>query len=107
MRTRWLAFVGAVLVYLIGTYHRFVWDIQHVCSQVHGTRFDPATRSGDVFFPISQRCNTDDDLVPAFVNPTTIALVILAIGATIVAWSTAPATPEPTDTASGEVEPTR
>lgn len=103
-KTRLLALLGAVLVYLIGTYHRFVWDIDYVCSQVHGQSFDPATSSGDAFFPISQRCNADYDLVPAFVNPTIVALTALAIVAAIVAWRTPPATPKPTDTPSGEVE---
>lgn len=100
-RTRFLALLGVVLVYLIGTSYRFAWDIEETCRLGHGQSFDPATISGDALFPISQRCNADYDLVPAFVNPTIIALTALAIAATIVTWRTRPA-PRPGSSDAGE-----
>lgn len=92
VRTAALALLGAGIVFVIGTSYRVVWDLEETCRLTHGQRFDPATASSRSLLPLSQPCNASYDLVPAFVNPTLVALTALAITAAVVA-ALAPKTP--------------
>lgn len=89
VRTAVLALLGAGILVVIGTYHRFAWDIYELC-QVKGQRYDPATASAGTVFPISQRCNADYDLVPGWINPSLVVLLVLAVIMAIVAVTAPP-----------------
>ena len=98
--TRLVAVLGAGLLYLIGTAHRFVWDIQEACQLGHGQTYDASTSSGDALFPLTRRCNAEYDLVPAFINPGIIILTALAVVAAIIAWRTPRPTAETSEASS-------
>ncbi|CAM5645998.1 Integral membrane protein OS=Streptomyces fumanus OX=67302 GN=GCM10018772_38650 PE=4 SV=1 [Streptomyces fumanus] len=58
-------------------------DLREACEYDHGVRFDDKWNDAHYaesqqFFPLHARCNADVDLVPAWINPTIIALVLLA-----------------------------
>lgn len=95
-----LAPLGAGGVYLVGLAHAFVWDIQETCQLGRGERYDPSAATGGTFFPLSQRCNADYDLVPGFINPTVVGLLVLAIVAAILATNTPPAPTDPSQQTS-------
>ncbi|MFJ3723918.1 hypothetical protein ACIPYQ_15275 [Streptomyces sp. NPDC090045] len=60
--------------YLVGLTHLLVLDIREMCELTLHTRFDPDEHV-ETLLPLSNTCNADDDLVPAYVNP---ALAVLA-----------------------------
>ncbi len=59
-------------------------DVEETCEQ-RGVRYDDAYRTEhwrepSRWFPLHNRCNADHDLVPAFVNPTLVAVAVLLLG---------------------------
>ncbi|MET9918129.1 hypothetical protein ABZZ04_13690 [Streptomyces sp. NPDC006435] len=95
--SRWherpLALIGAALT--VGGFTVVVWvlgvfagglDVRETCELTHHTTYDQAWRDrtgadGTSYFPLANACNEQVDLVPAWVNPTIVVLVVLAVGA--------------------------
>ncbi|MCC8250067.1 hypothetical protein [Saccharothrix luteola] len=68
--------LAAFLVYAWGAIHLYTPDVRETCDLEHGG-WDPA--HGQVtYFPLSRRCNAYQDLVPAYVNPTVVVLLVAA-----------------------------
>jgi hypothetical protein len=59
-------------------------DLREACEYDHGVPFDDKWNDAHYaesqrLFPLHARCNADVDLVPAWINPTIIALVLLSV----------------------------
>ena len=59
-------------------------DVRETCAE-RGVRYDDAYRTehwreASRWFPLHNRCNAQHDLVPAFVNPTLVAVAVLLLG---------------------------
>ena len=59
-------------------------DAREACAE-RGAPYDEGYRSEhwsepSRLFPLHNRCNTDYDLVPAFVNPTLVVVAVLLVG---------------------------
>jgi len=68
---------AALLVYAWGAIHLYTPDVRETCDLEHGG-WDRA--HGQVtYFPLSRRCNAQHDLVPAYVNPTVVVLLVVAV----------------------------
>jgi hypothetical protein len=72
-----LALLAAVLMYVWGAWHLFVWNIEELCTVIHHEPYDPQ-HSGVSFVPLARKCNQAYDLVPGYVNPTVVTMLILA-----------------------------
>jgi uncharacterized membrane protein YfcA len=77
-----LAAVGFV-TWFIGIFSGGL-DPGEACAQ-RGVRYDHAYRAEhwrepSRWFPLHNKCNAHHDLVPAFVNPTLIAVAVLLVG---------------------------
>ncbi|MER6498699.1 hypothetical protein ABT218_04680 [Streptomyces sp. NPDC001455] len=92
-----VALLGAALIF--GSLAANVWgfgifsgglDVQETCELTLHTTYDQAWRDrtgadGTSYFPLSDACNEHVVLVPAWVNPTIVALAVLAVGAIVLA----------------------
>ncbi|MFB7917543.1 hypothetical protein [Streptomyces sp. NPDC056061] len=92
-----VALLGAALIF--GSLAANVWgfgifsgglDVQETCELTLHTTYDQAYRDrtgadGTSYFPLSDACNEHVGLVPAWVNPTIVALAVLAVGALVLA----------------------
>nr|WP_042194605.1 hypothetical protein [Kibdelosporangium sp. MJ126-NF4]CEL21430.1 hypothetical protein [Kibdelosporangium sp. MJ126-NF4]CTQ96003.1 hypothetical protein [Kibdelosporangium sp. MJ126-NF4] len=65
----------ALVVYAWGAMSMFTLDTEEVCRLVHHERYDPGV-AGEHYFPLSKRCNGGFDLVPSWVNPTVVVLLV-------------------------------
>ncbi|GGJ13176.1 hypothetical protein [Streptomyces brasiliensis] len=77
-----LAAVG-FFTWIIGAFSGGL-DVGESCA-LRGIRYDDAYRAEhwrepSRWFPLHNRCNADHDLVPAFVNPTLVAVAVLLLG---------------------------
>jgi predicted PurR-regulated permease PerM len=88
-RPRWWVFPAVVLA-AVGFVTWFVGifsgglDVAETCAE-RGYRYDDAYRSEhwrepSSWFPLHNKCDAEHDLVPAFVNPTLVAVVVLLLG---------------------------
>ncbi|MFF3732081.1 hypothetical protein ACFYXM_17590 [Streptomyces sp. NPDC002476] len=92
-----VALLGAALIF--GSLAANVWgfgifsgglDVQETCELTLHTTYDQAWRDrtgvdGTSYFPLSDACNEHVGLVPSWVNPTIVALAVLAVGALVLA----------------------
>ncbi|MGW2085222.1 hypothetical protein [Streptomyces sp. NPDC001880] len=88
-----VALVGAALIF--GSLASMVWgfgifsgglDVRETCELTLHTTYDQAWRDrtgadGTSYFPLADACNEHVSLVPAWVNPTIVALAVLAVSA--------------------------
>ncbi|MFE7748384.1 hypothetical protein [Streptomyces sp. NPDC057428] len=97
-RPVWWAFPAVVLTGL-GCVVRFVGvfssglDVREACAS-RGAPYDEAYRSESwrepsQWFPLHNRCNAEFDLVPAWVNPSLVAIALLLVGCAAGAVATA------------------
>ena len=68
--------IAAVLLYAWGAAHMFTMDIGETCKLTYGQRWDP-DYTGASLFPLSSKCNASFDLVPTYVNPGVVGLLVL------------------------------
>ncbi|MFD6425955.1 hypothetical protein [Streptomyces sp. NPDC060198] len=77
-----MAVLNAATVWFLGV-SRSGLDIRQSCEQGNGLRFDEAWNEAHYsesqsFFPLHAKCSATVDLVPAWVNPAVVTLVLLA-----------------------------
>jgi len=72
------ALLAAFLVYGWGAEHMFTPDIADSCGYDEIYRMPPEYQYDVRYFPLSRKCDATTDLVPAYVNPTVLALLGLA-----------------------------
>jgi len=79
----WISVLNAVTVWLLG-FSRTGLDLKESCEYKNGVPFDD--KWNDVHymesqgvFPLHAKCNATVDLVPAWINPTVIALTLLSV----------------------------
>lgn len=88
-RPGWWVFPAVVLagagcvVWFVGAFSGGL-DVREACAE-RGVPYDDAYRAEhwrepSRWFPLHNRCNAGDDLVPAFVNPTLVAVAVLLVG---------------------------
>lgn len=68
--------IAAVGLYAWGAAHMFTMDIGETCKLTYGQQWDP-DYTGESLFPLSSKCNASFDLVPAYVNPGVVGLLVL------------------------------
>jgi hypothetical protein len=78
-----LLLLGAGVVYLIGSLSGASLDPEEACHKA-GQTYDRAYRRANFdeytqWFPLHNKCHAGYDLVPAWVNPTLVALPVLAV----------------------------
>ncbi|QUQ63080.1 hypothetical protein [Kutzneria sp. CA-103260] len=84
MTARGMAIVGgcallaAVLVYGWGAEHMFTWDVAQACGYRQSYEM-PVQYGNPEFLPLSLKCSATKDLVPAYVNPTVLALLVVTV----------------------------
>ena len=79
-----VALLNAATVWLVG-FSRAGLDLRESCESRSGVRFDDAWNDvhyaeSQRFFPLHAKCSASVDLVPAWINPAVIALVLLFVG---------------------------
>ncbi|MFE9662959.1 hypothetical protein [Streptomyces sp. NPDC005955] len=84
-RPRWWVFPAVLLVvagcvtWFIGTFSSGL-DARETCLE-RGFAYDDAhRRDPSQGFPLHHWCNADQDLVPAFVNPSLVAIAVALLG---------------------------
>ncbi|MFI7553830.1 hypothetical protein ACIBQ2_29310 [Micromonospora sediminimaris] len=93
LATAALCAVAAGVTWFIGAFSGSSLDAEESCRAV-GVTYDGAYRSThwqepSRWFPLHNKCNATYDLVPAWVNPTLVLLLLLAtacLGATVWLW---------------------
>jgi hypothetical protein len=78
-----VSLLSAAVVWFFGL-SRAGLDLRESCEYEHGVRFDEKWNDAHYaesqnFFPLHARCNADVDLVPAWINPTIVALALLSV----------------------------
>ncbi|WP_329040313.1 hypothetical protein OHT61_20860 [Streptomyces sp. NBC_00178] len=97
-RPGWWVFPAVVLtglgcvVWFVGVFSGGL-DVREACAS-RGAGYDDAYRSESWrepsrWFPLHNRCNAGFDLVPAWVNPTLVAIALLLVGCAAGAVATA------------------
>ncbi|MGW2836686.1 hypothetical protein ACWCWD_02660 [Streptomyces sp. NPDC001493] len=76
------ALLNAATVWFLG-FSRIGLDIRESCEYANGVRFDERWNEAHYgesqnFFPLHAKCSATVDLVPAWVNPAFVVLVLLA-----------------------------
>ncbi|MCW5253617.1 hypothetical protein [Streptomyces sp. SHP 1-2] len=82
-----LLLLGAGITYLVGSLAGASLDPEEACHRV-GETYDRAYRRANFreytrWFPLHDKCHAGYDLVPAWVNPVFIALLVLALAALV------------------------
>ena len=76
--------IVAAVVYFFGLFSGGL-EVDETCNIRHGERFDLEYRlahpehAGHALFPLSDRCNADYDMIPFWMNPLLVGLVVLAV----------------------------
>ncbi|GAB3116034.1 hypothetical protein GCM10027160_24340 [Streptomyces calidiresistens] len=78
-----VALLNALTVWLIGLSPAGL-DLKEACEYWNGVPFDEQWHAlhhmeSQKWFPLHAKCNANVDLVPAWINPMIIALVVLSI----------------------------
>ncbi|MFM9615450.1 hypothetical protein DF268_31170 [Streptomyces sp. V2] len=78
-----ISLLNAVTVWAVG-FSRTGLDIKESCEYKHGVPFDEEWNNehymeSQKIFPLHAKCNANVDLVPAWINPTIVALALLSI----------------------------
>jgi len=77
------AAVSTFAMYVYGLFSAAAYDIGETCGQL-GQRYDNDYRSErwrepGLWFPLHNRCNAGNDLVPAYVNPLLVTLAAITL----------------------------
>lgn len=91
-RPGWWVFPAVVLVglgcatWFVGAFSGGL-DAREACAE-RGVRYDDAYRTAhwrepSAWFPLHNKCHAGYDLVPAFVNPTLVAVAVLLLGCAV------------------------
>ncbi|GAA3002318.1 hypothetical protein [Streptomyces fulvorobeus] len=94
----WWVFPAVVLigigcvVWFVGAFSGG-FDVREACA-ARGVPYDDAYRTENwrepsQWFPLHNRCDADHDLVPAFVNPSLVAIAVMLVGCAAGAVATA------------------
>jgi hypothetical protein len=82
---RWVAaavyaLLASAAMYAWGAWHilSVAMDVEEKCAVVYHERWDPA-HGQPTWVPLGRRCNASFDMVPAYVNPAVVALLVAAV----------------------------